>query len=79
MGFGSANGGRNMSKQSFAFSGHDEIVELYNKAQHVLEQLREQGIDKETGEKQAPRFAISKAAELVGRTEIGRASCRERV
>ena len=57
-----------MPNQSFAFSGHDEIVELYDKAQHVLEQLREQGIDKETGEKQAPRFAISKAAELVGRT-----------
>lgn len=68
MGLECANGGRNMPTQSFAFSGHDEIVELYNKAQHVLEQLREQGIDKETGEKQAPRFAISKAAELVGRT-----------
>jgi chromosome partitioning protein len=56
-----------MVETSSDFNGHDEIVELYNKAQHVLGQLREQGIDSETGEKQAPRFAISKAAELVGR------------
>lgn len=48
-------------------NGQDDIVELYNKAQHVLGQLREQGLDNETGEKQAPRYAISKAAELVGR------------
>ena len=56
-----------MATDAAVFAGHDEIIELYNKAQHVLGQLREQGIDRETGEKQAPRFAISKAAELVGR------------
>jgi chromosome partitioning protein len=56
-----------MAEQASDFSGHDEIIELYNKAQHVLGQLREQGIDSQTGEKMAPRFAISKAAELVGR------------
>jgi chromosome partitioning protein len=56
-----------MAEQASDFSGHDEIIELYNKAQHVLGQLREQGIDSKTGEKLAPRFAISKAAELVGR------------
>ena len=50
-----------------SFSGPDDIIELYNKAQHVLSQLRERGLDRETGEKTAPRFAISKAAELVGR------------
>lgn len=56
-----------MAESASVFSGHDEVIELYNKAQHVLGQLREQGIDSETGEKTAPRFAISKAAELVGR------------
>lgn len=56
-----------MADGSTAFSGHDEVIELYNKAQHVLSQLREQGVDAETGQKQAPRYAISKAAELVGR------------
>ena len=47
--------------------GPEDIVELYDKAQHVLSQLREQGLDRETGDKAAPRFAISRAAELVGR------------
>jgi chromosome partitioning protein len=56
-----------MATNAAVFAGHEEIIELYNKAQHVLGQLREQGIDRETGQKQAPRFAISKAAELVGR------------
>ncbi len=48
-------------------TGADDIIELYGKAQHVLGQLREQGIDSATGDKLAPRYAISKAAELVGR------------
>lgn len=48
-------------------TGATDIVELYNKAQHVLGQLREAGVDAETGEKGAPRYPISKAAELVGR------------
>jgi chromosome partitioning protein len=52
---------------SISNSGHDDIIDLYNKAQNVLGQLREAGIDRETGQKQAPRYAISKAAELVGR------------
>ena len=56
-----------MATAALDSSGSDDIIELYNKAQHVLGQLREQSIDSETGIKTAPRFAISKAAELVGR------------
>jgi len=56
-----------MATATLDYSGSDDIIELYNKAQHVLGQLREQSIDTETGIKTAPRFAISKAAELVGR------------
>lgn len=67
-------------------TGPEDIIELYNKAQHVLGQLREQGIDSQTGEKLAPRYAISKAAELVGRGDSaireaekdGRLPARER-
>ena len=56
-----------MATAALDSSGADDIIELYNKAQHVLSQLREQSIDSGTGIKTAPRFAISKAAELVGR------------
>lgn len=47
--------------------GHEEVVDLYERAQRVLDRLREQGVDEATGEKLAPRFPISRAADLVGR------------
>lgn len=50
-----------------SFGGHDDITDLYDAAQNVLGQLRAVGVDAATGSKQAPRFAISKAAEMVGR------------
>ena len=66
-----------MATDAAVFAGHEEIIELYNKAQHVLGQLREQAIDSETGEKQAPRFAISKGRRARRTRRVGDPGSRE--
>lgn len=46
----------------------DVVAELYNKSLDVLTSLRERAAAQRSGPKSLPRFSISTAAELVGRT-----------
>jgi chromosome partitioning protein len=46
----------------------DEVSDLYDKAMAVMTALRSDSINADTGRKDGPKFAISKAAALVGRT-----------
>ena len=46
----------------------DDLRSLHRKSLAILKRLQTHAIDPETGEKAGPTFAISKAADLVGRT-----------
>jgi chromosome partitioning protein len=57
-----------MTDDEIRVSSSDQVGMLYGKAMAVMARLREDAINRETGQKDGPRYALSRAAELAGCT-----------
>jgi chromosome partitioning protein len=57
-----------MADEDLRVSNSDQVGMLYGKAMAVMARLREDAINRETGQKEGPRYPISRAAELAGCT-----------